>query len=166
MTPEINEQKATFSQRPSRTPLIAAGLSGTFRAACGARAGSGGNRRAVCGSGVARAAPVEHSAIPGSTRAVPVEHSAAAGWTRAAPIEPSAASRQARATLFEHPLRGGLERPLRAICGSKASSSGHFEPAVGNIGRCGVCVQGRSISNDLWLCGALDRPFRASCRKH
>ena len=119
--------------------------------------GSSGTRRAFCGSGEAREAPVEHSAAPGQARAAPVEYSAALGQARAAisshlrpfraicgPIcgpgagstahsEPSAAPGRARAAISSilrphlRP-RGGLERPFRAICGSRASSSSHFEP--------------------------------------
>ena len=99
--------------------------------------------------GQARAAPVEHSAPPGwlerhpssilrfrgpgpgQTRAAPVEHSVAPGQTRAALFEFSAAPGRARAAISSHlRLRGGLERPFRASCGSGAGSSGHFEPSA------------------------------------
>ena len=136
MMPIINEQEATFFERPFRTLLAAVVSSGIFGESCDARAGSSCNTKAFCGSAVARAAPVEHSAVPGSTRAAPAEHSAASG--------------QARAMLFEH-----------SICGSMAVSSGHFEQSSA-LGRARAAISSQ-FSNILWLQGELARPFRAIC---
>ena len=138
LMPIKDEQRAALFERPFRTqetnaPHTAVSSSGTRRACCGSWAGSSGTRRAFCASGVARAAPVEHSAVPGQTRAAPVEHSAAPGQTRAALFEYSAALGQARAAISSYlRLRGGLEQPFRAICGSGPGSSGQMQPNAAN----------------------------------
>ena len=123
------EQKLSgHFERKKRTHITDVGSSGTFRACCGSWAGSSGTRRAFCASGVARAAPVEPSAPPGQARAAPVEHSAAPEQTRAALFKYSAAPGLARAAISSHlRLRGGLEQPFRAICGSGPGSSGHMQ---------------------------------------
>ena len=53
MMPIKAEQEAAFFEQTFRTPLMAAGSSGTFRAACGAIAAPSSSREAFCGSGVA-----------------------------------------------------------------------------------------------------------------
>ena len=109
----------------------------------------------------ARAALFGHAAAPGQARAAPVEHSAPPGWlerhtssilrfrgrlerhpssilrlrgqTRAALLEYSAALGRARAAISRHlRIRGGLEQPFRAICGSGPGSSGQMQPNAAN----------------------------------
>ena len=97
--------------------------------------------------GQARVALVEHSAVPGQTRAAPVEHSAAPGQTRAALFEYSAAPGRARAAISSYlRLRGGLEQPFRAICGSGPGSSGQMQPNVANSNISSQAGQGRRSS--------------------
>ena len=152
LIPIKDEHEAAVFERPFRTQETNAphgcGSSGTFRACCGSWAGSSGTRRALCASGVARAAPVEPSAPPGQARAAPVEHSAAPEQTRAALFEHSAAPGPARAALFEPSaapgraraaissqlrLRGWLEQPFRAICGSGPGSSGQVQQIAASL---------------------------------
>jgi len=78
-----------------------------FRAICGSGPSSSGHIRAICGPGAGSSGHFEPSAAPGGFERRHFEPAAAPGKARAA------ISRQLR-------LRGGLERPFRAICGSGA----------------------------------------------
>ena len=139
LMPIIEEQDAAFLERPFRAQETNAphgcGLERHFSSLWG---GSSCTRRTFCGSGVARAAPVGHSAVPGQTRAAPIEHSAAPGQTRSALFEYSAAPGRARAAISSYlRLRGGLEQPFRAICGSGPGSSGHMQQIAALSGKAG-----------------------------
>ena len=90
----------------------------------------------------ARAAPVEQFADPGEARAAPVECSAPPGQARAAPVKHSAAH---FSSILR--LRGGLERPCRAIFGFGAGSSSHFErSAAPGQARAAKCSQMQQIA--------------------
>ena len=139
MMPIINEQEAAFCERPFRAPLMAAGWTGVL----------------------------EQPVVPEQPGMATPKHSAALGWLERHPAGilrfrgrferyPSSIL-PVRGRLEQHlsstlPLRrkhlqhfssilrlqGRLERPFRASSGSKASSSGHFEPTVGNMSKCRV----------------------------
>ena len=118
LMPRIEEREAHFSsghfERKQRTHITAVGSSCTFRA-----------------SGVARAAPVEHSAVPGWLERHPSSILLFRGRLERHP----SSILLLRGRLDQHfsnilRLWGWLELPFRAVCGSGAGSSSHFEPAA------------------------------------